>query len=799
MRLSFTILLLVFSLNVVFSQVVNISKSFSISGFVHDAENRSYLAASTVSLLPVNRHIQADRDGFFRFDDVEAGNYILTIQFIGYDQLTLPIALTKDTLLHMHLRPSPLELSEVTVNGSNKRSGEQISVLPVEEINRDYLMQNNSINFVQTLASVAGISSMDIGAGFSKPVIRGLGFNRVAVVDKGIVQQNQQWGADHGLEIDQYDVDNVRIHKGPMSLFYGSDAIGGVIEIMPPHLPEDDVFWGDFTLIGKSNNDLLGASVSANSKKGNMFFRGRATVQSYADYRIPADTINYMTWRMPVYERRMKNTAGREYNLSLSSNYTNDNFSSWLHLSNINTKNGFYPGAHGIPALNRLEPDGSYRNIEMPFSTSNHLKVISNSEWRLADSDKINLDLGYQNNHKEELSQFHTHYSNQLPPIVEPDMELQFILNTYSAGLRYAKDDGESWSNIFGLSAEYQHNRVGGYSFLLPGFDRLSGGAFWLSSYRWSSNLTLTGGLRYDTGKLNGYGFHDSVLEEYLLMQGYDGQEVDFYSQRASDISRTFNDLSASVGISYQINRRHSLKLNIGNSFRYPGANELSSNGVHHGAFRHEMGNADLESEKGFQLDADYQYRGKRLSVTLNPFVTWFTNYIYLEPSGEWSVLPHAGQIYRYNQSEAFMAGGELIVKYDFSNRWSVSSDLEYLYSINMADNYPLPFTPPAVVTTDLSYSDLGRGMIAQYSFALENSQVMDQDRVSRNEEMTPGASLWNLSAQAHWNIGGRRVVTQFRTDNVFNAVYLNHLSFYRKLNAPEPGRNIQLIIKMMF
>jgi iron complex outermembrane receptor protein len=397
MRLSLSFILLLFSVSAVLSQVADISKRIAISGTVHDADNGGRMAASTVSLQPANRHVETDKDGFFSFGDLEPGDYKLSVQFIGYEELTLPVSAEEDTVIHLYMKPIHLTLSEIMVSGKKRRNREQISALAVREIGRDYLLRNNSTNFVQTLASISGISSMVIGAGFSKPVIRGLGFNRIAVVDKGVVQQNQQWGADHGLEIDQYDVDNVRVHKGPMSLFYGSDAIGGVIEIMPTQIPDHDQFWGDITLIGKSNNDLLGTSVSASRKKGNMFYRGRATIQSYADYRIPTDTIDYLTWKMPVYGRRMKNSAGREYNLSFSSNYSDDNFSSWLHLSNVNAKNGFFPGAHGIPALNRLEHDGSYRNIEMPYSTSNHLKVISNNEWNINNKGRINLDLGYQN------------------------------------------------------------------------------------------------------------------------------------------------------------------------------------------------------------------------------------------------------------------------------------------------------------------------------------------------------------------------------------------------------------------
>ncbi|MDD2938718.1 MAG: TonB-dependent receptor [Proteiniphilum sp.] len=799
MRLLYTILFLTAGLTVALPQAQHTTKRFAISGFVHDGENKTSLSASTVSLQPGERHVQADGDGFFQFVEVEAGNYLLTVNFLGYEEMSIPLLLVSDTLLHLHLQPVPFVLPEVAVSTYRNHSGGKLAALPVEEISRDYLIKHNATNFAQTLASVAGVSSMDIGAGLSKPIIRGFGFSRVAVVDRGIVQQNQQWGADHGLEIDQYDVDYVVVHKGPMSLFHGSDAMGGVIEILPPEVPQNDLFWGDATLIGKSNNDLLGASVVASKKTGNLFFRGRITAQSYGDYRMPSDTIEYLTWKLPVHDKRMKNTAGREYNLSFSSNYAGEKFNSWLHISHINTKNGFFPGAHGIPSPGRLEPDGAYRNIEFPYSTSTHFKLVSNSELRISDSGKMHFDFGYQTNHREELSQFHTHYSNQLPPVNEPDLELQFKLDTHSANVRYVMDEGKQWSKVFGLSTEYQHNKVGGYSFLLPGFDRFSAGAFWLNSYKWNENLTLMGGLRYETGKLTVDGFYDPVLEAYLVMQGYDDEQVDLYAQRAADINKTFNDISGSVGFSFVPDTGNSLQINLGSSFRYPGANELASNGVHHGAFRHEMGNSGLEPEKGYQIDLDYQHTGKKVKIRVSPFAAWFSNYIYLEPTGDWSVLPHTGQIYRYTQAEAFMAGGELKVAYDIDGSWRLSSDVAYLYLTNLSDNYPLPFSPPTAITTNLAYAGVGKGVMPQFSLEIENRWVMAQHRIAKNEERTPGTNLWNLSAQAQWQVGGRRVITQFRTDNIFNRAYLNHLSFYRKLNAPEPGRNIQLILKIPF
>src|SRR5690554_1508510 len=809
MKLYFTILFLTVSLLFAYTQ------SNSISGFVHNAENDSYLSAATISLQPVDRHMQADGNGFFSFDNLPAANYMLKVSFIGYNDLSVPIRLSRDTLLHLHMQPSPLLLQEVSIEAEKNGFIGIESSLPVTEIGKNYLLKNSSTNFMQTLSSVAGISSMDIGAGFSKPVIRGLGFNRVAVVDKGVVQQNQQWGADHGLDIDQFAVDGVRVHKGPMSLYYGSDAIGGVIEILPATIPQEDIFWGDATIIAKSNNDFFGASVAASRKKGNLFFHGRVTTLNYGDYRIPADTIDYLTWKMPVYGGRMKNTAGREYNITLSSNYSKNRFSSWIHVSNIYSKNGFYPGAHGIPSLDRLKHDGSVRNIELSYATSNHFKLISSNEWKLSGKNKFFLDLGYQKNRREAMSMFHTQYGNQQAPLIDPDLELQFSLNTYSGSVRYMIDENKIWSKIFGASSEYQHNRVGEYSFLLPDFERFTSGLFWINKFDLNEKITLTGGVRYDIGKLKVHDFYDPMLAEYLLMQNYSQEDSDLYALRSSNISRSFNDISGSVGFEYQPTKNHTLKLNLGKSFRYPGANELSSNGLHHGAFRHEQGNNALSSEKGYQLDIDYQFQNNKFSLMVNPFIGWFENYIYLEPTGSWSVLPHAGQIYRYNETEAIMSGGEILAKYDINNNWSINTDVEYVYNRNITDNYSLPFTPPTVVSTNVTYTGYEfrktvsnganeklngrRSLLSSYEIKLENRWVMNQSSVSRNEQSTPGALLWNISAYAHWNLGNNWFITVLQVDNIFDSAFMNHLSFYRKLNAPEPGRNIQLILKIPF
>ena len=397
------------------------------------------------------------------------------------------------------------------------------------------------------------------------------------------------------------------------------------------------------------------------------------------------------------------------------------------------------------------------------------------------------------------MSQFHTHYSNQRPPAEHPDRELLFLLRTYSTNIRWMTDLNARWSSTVGISAEQQRNEVDGYAFLLPRFRRTWGAIYWLHSVQLRPQLSLTGGIRYDIGSITVGGYYDPVLAEYLQGQAYPAETVATYAQRATNLRKRFGDFSGSVGIGYTPDNRQTLKINLGRSFRYPSANELASNGVHHGAFRHEKGDSALLSEKGYQIDIDYRYATSSLQLTANPFLAYFTNYIYLGPSGTWSLLPHTGQIYHYRQAKAYMAGGELSATYRWHPKWEVFCSAAYVHNLNLSDGYPLPFSPSATITGRLAYSDTGGKALATYTLRVENRWIMAQNRIAKNEEKTPGTNLWNLSAEMHWKVKGKRIITLLQIENLFDTAFLNHLSFYRKLNAPEPGRNLQLIVKIPF
>lgn len=686
-----------------------------------------------------------------------------------------------------------LLLPDVVVTESYQQRQAKKSALAVDVVDQDFLRKHFTGNFMQAMENIPGVQAMDIGSGFSKPMIRGMGFNRIAVLENGIKQEGQQWGADHGLELDAFNIGTVNVLKGPSSLLYGSDAMGGVIAITSPPVPSVDMLFGDVTLLGKSVNGTLGGSFMLGIKKSFWYAQVRYSEQHFGDYRIPTDTIVYLTQKMPVYGRKLKNTAGIERNIGFFAQYQRQRYKANYSVSNVYQKTGFFPGAHGIPDVSRVEDDGDSRNMELPYSKVNHLKVTTLQQYAW---EKLVLsgDFGFQNNHREEWSVFHTHYGSQPVPEKDPEKELAFILNTLSASVKVRFIGSSSWEHALGWDGQHQRNDISGYSFLLPEYYRSTTGLLWLTTYKPNNVISVSGGMRYDYGYIHISSHEDAYLADYLRKQGYDEEQVEHYKWNSHAVKKKFGDYSFSLGLVWTPSERHMVKANVGRSFRLPGANELAANGVHHGTFRHEQGDTNLKSEQGWQMDASYNLRYNGFSISVSPFVSWFSNYIFLRPTGEWSVLPHAGQIYRYTGAEALFAGTEATIDIHFLRSFNYRISGEYVYTYNCDEHIPLSFSPPFSMRNTLTWQ---RKQVMLYA---EWQSIARQNRVDRNEDRTPGANLFHLGGSLNIPIRGNQAIEITLTArNIFNTRYYNHLSFYRKVEIPEPGRNFQLLIKIPF
>ncbi|WP_037373389.1 TonB-dependent receptor [Salinimicrobium xinjiangense] len=738
----------------------------------------------------------SDKQGNYHISHITKGTYNLNISFLGFKQIDTVVSIEEDLVLNFTLKEDAAALEEIVLTGLTQRSGAENK----ERVNREYLQDQFTGSLAKTLDRLPGVNSVEIGAGTSKPIIRGLGFNRVAVTEQGIKQEGQQWGADHGLEIDALNVENIEVIKGVGAIEHGSDAMGGVIKIINDQVPQKG-FSGEVLGLAHSVNNRLTSAANLTYRKNRFFYKTKATLSEFGDYSVPTDSIVYLNFNIPVYNQELKNTAGKEVDLYGQIGYIAPHYKGTLSLSNVYFKSGFFPGAHGIPSVGRVRDDGDKRNIDFPFQKVNHLKAISKNQWFYHDY-TFELILGFQNNHRQEWSLFHTHYSGQEPPEVNPNLELDFDLNTYDAQVKVSRAFSNGSKSTIGVQGQIQDNSIGGYNFLLPEYFRTNTGIFLTHEFDVTEKLRINLGTRFDYSQISVEEYYDGLLFEYLTSRGRSELEASQYAQRSPELKRDFSNFNAMTGLLYNINENWDFSVNTGTSFRLPTAIELGANGIHHGSFRHERGDADLDAEKGYVFDTKLNYNKDSFRISASPYLYYFDNYIFLNPSGVFSVLPHSGQTYQFTQSEALLTGIELELEKRFFEKLHVMGTFEYLYNRQVTGdssrNYPLPFTPPANGFAEVSYTLSEEFLILRKPEIFANTSfALEQDRIAQQEKITPGYQIFGGGIKTGLQIGKLSADLNLRVTNLFNHKYFNHTSFYRALEIPEMGRNIQLMLRI--
>ncbi|WMJ74356.1 TonB-dependent receptor [Cytophagaceae bacterium ABcell3] len=734
-----------------------------------------------------------DKNGNFHFTEVNEGVNHLHVTHSDYQDKLLHLDLTSDTVLEIVLDYKVHELDEVIITSDPlKQTRLQSSVLS-ESISQQYIDRNAGTTLMNTLEKRPGISSINMGVGISKPVIRGLSFNRVVVADNGIKQEGQQWGADHGLEIDQYDVENLEIIRGPASLVYGSDALGGVINIKHDKLLPENTHTGQVRTLYRSFNDTYGLSAMAKGNINNWGYRINLTGLDYGDYRVPAKEFTYNRFVLPVYNERLKNTAGRERHFSLKVARKHKKSVSSVTFSGFNQVAGIFSGAMGIPTAYQLVHDGDFRNIELPKQDVRHYKIISNHILSFQNF-KWETDLGFQHNNRKEHSFPHAHGQDTTDG---SDLALHLILNTFTLNTRLVKE-GEKLSSVYGLQASFQDNRTGGFEFLIPDYYAFQKGLYTVQKYKFSPRLYVNGGIRFEYGHIS--------AEETWFPFYFMGERIDT-TLRSPLLKRDFFNYSAALGASYILTEDLNLKLNFGKTFRLPAAPELTANGMHHGTFRYERGRPDLNPEQGYQFDLVLAYNAPRLKLTFSPYYNYFTNYIYLSPSGVFPTInidgtlypiPEAGQEYSFRQTPALHRGAEAELVWRINKKWNYNLTGDLVYADNLITGLPLPFTPPPSVKNEIVF-ELAKlkGNWRNFFVSGEYQLYAPQKRVERNELETPGFQLFNIASGVSFNIKDVSASLYFQVHNLTDEKYFNHLSRYRLLNLPEPGRTFNVTLKV--
>ncbi|NBC08798.1 MAG: TonB-dependent receptor [Bacteroidetes bacterium] len=771
------------------------SLSAQISGRVVD-ESGAALPGATVQLTPDTTIRVTGLDGVFIFPQPLPGKHYLQVSYVGYESVKRTVQVESSAI---DFGPIVLQQGEALLETVvvTEEHAKQEGALATDHFTGQVIEENLQGTFAQSIDKLPGMSAINIGVGIAKPVIRGLSSNRIIVNNQGIKQEGHQWGADHGLEIDQFGVERVEIVKGPASLQYGSDGLGGVINIMPGRIPPEGTIVGSVLGVHKTNNAHWGGSANLSLNIDGVFAAVRYSHQDFADYRVPAEQFTYNSFTLPIFDQQLKNTAGQERNYSATVGLNRSWGVTRLTFSEYRLEAGLFSGAVGIPRSYALQDDGNARDIDIPKQEVRHTKLSLHQDFVL-ENGHINLNFGYQRNLRQEFSfpEFHSIPSSQIDP--GNTLGLQFDLQTYSANLHYEREYDTGWRQVHGGNVQWQDNRRAGFEFLLPNFRTFRAGVFSLVEKRTDSGWLLNGGLRFD------YATNDT---EFFRQWVWDSNENITDSLIAPETTPEFFNWSASVGGALPLwDGRTQLKLNFGKSFRVPYPAETVSNGIHHGTFRHEVGTPGLESEHGYQLDASMNWDKPRFSGSLAAYFNYFDNYIYLGPTfpARFSPLPESGQIFQYRQDDAIYTGFEAQYDWSFLPNWRLSQTADFVQSYNIRTQLALPFTPQPTVQTSLRYTLPERNGWLQSFYAELNHQYAlaaeGRYRIDRSERATPAYQLWG--AAVGFNFHGPTnapIRLNLQLQNAFDTFYLNHLSRYRLINVPEQGRNLVVSLKVPF
>ena len=752
----------------------------SLHGTVTDQADGQPLPGVSIYLPELKEGTVTDLNGRYSLTGLPAVQTTVQVSYVGHQTIVRTVNLCNTVLLDFQLEEANAMLSEVVVTGLTGTELISRSPSPVSIISPHELHSTPSTNIIDALSRQPGVAQVTTGSGISKPVIRGLGYNRILVVNDGIRQEGQQWGDEHGVEIDPQRVHSVEILKGPASLVYGSDAMAGVIIFHDDPVMPRGTMSANASGEYQSNNGLWAYSADFAGNRGGVVWNWRWSQKAAHDYE-------------NKYDGRVVNSRFAENALSGLLGINRRWGYSHLKLSLYQLKPGMTEGERDPETGNLLggdEEDGggpkSYKSME-PYQEVKHYKAVLDNTFLIGDG-SLKVIAGYQNNGRQEFHHHEHHHEEGLHHDEdehhhdEEECGLHFVLHTLNYDVHFLPSEYRGWKSSVGVQGMYQKSENHGDEFLIPAYNLFDAGAFATTCRSWGV-FHVSGGLRFDTRHLHS---HRLMTEDEGL--------------RFAAFKRTFNGLTGSLGAICNLSDQANLRLNISRGFRAPNLSELGSNGSHEGTLRYEVGNSNLEAEYSWQADLGFDYSSPVVSAQAALFANHIDNYIFAQRGTETAVGPeHDGlPVFHYAQGTARIAGGEASIDIHPVEALHFENAFSYVSSVQLhqpRDRRYLPFTPPARWLSTLRYDIVRDGKTLNNTFvALEMDHNFRQGRCFTaydTETPTPAYTLWNLSAGTDFRHNGRRVATVFVfAHNIFDCAYQNHLSRLKYADVnPVTGR----------
>jgi iron complex outermembrane receptor protein len=735
----------------------------SFSGKITDAKTGAPVEAASIYLTDIKSGTASDASGRFIIKNIPPGKHLVEISHIGYNSIIESIDMNADISKDFALTESVIESNAVVVTGVTGAT--QLKKVPfaVSVMRKEDFFRNTSSNIIESLTKIGGVSTLATGPAISKPVIRGLSYNRVLTINDGVRQEGQQWGDEHGIEVDEASVSKIELLKGPASIIYGSDAMAGVVNIITNVPVQLNTIKANLSSNYQTNNKLSTLNLNIGGNRNGFNWNIYTSNKAAGDYR-------------NKYDGRVFNSKFTENNIGGYVGYNGNWGFSHLLVSNFNLKAGLTEGerdsagyfikhlAGGITARASNE-DFRTSTPLIPYQHIRHFKIATDNNIKMG-KNYLTFNLGYQQNQREEFGN----------PDDLNERALFFNLQTFTYTGQFHFAEKKNWKTSIGVNGMQQRNTNKGIEQLIPDY-RLFDFGMYAFTQKIVNKLTISGGVRFDNRNVNA----DNLL---------DGSTV-----KGNGFKKSFSNVSGSIGLAAQVTKAVNLKFNIARGFRAPSIPELASNGAHEGTIRYEYGNKDLKSETSVQVDAGFEYSAEHISFGLSAFYNSFDNFIFYRKlqaaAGGDSLINLNGvdlTAFKFDQTRAVLTGLEATV--DFHPH-----PLDWLHILNtfsvvsgqlrspIEGNKYLPFIPATKLVTEFkgSFNKLSKNLHNFYvKFEVDNTfDKKNVFTVYNTETRSPGYTLLNAGIGA--DIVNKKNQTLFSLGfsaiNIADVAYQNHLS----------------------
>lgn len=640
-------------------------------------------------------------------------------------------------------------LNPVILTAYKQKPLKQVS-LNISALETDSLSLRGDYGLTQMMAEIPGVEILSTGPGISKPVIRGLYGNRILILLSGLKFRNQQWQDEHGMGLADFGLERVELIKGPLSVLYGTDALGGVINLIEDYKPAIETWQADASL--KFNSNTLGGLLQAGYKENNgeHWWQLRLGTENNADY---SDGNN----------ERVLNSRNDAYYLKAGYGFKKNNWVSNNSFSSSFTRSGFIFN----DVYDFVEPDArwSRKLSENPA----HLVFLnlfsSENDFSLRDYSKLHLNFGVHSNRRME---------NEGGGKISLDMHLL----TAQYLLKWEKQLSETNKLVLSNLGSFEDNTNYGARKLVPDA--------WVQESNISAFLETEISSAFNLE--NGMGVGEKYIRTFFT-PGLNGPEQEL--EPFDKFSLYYNFYS---GFTWLASPAFNLKFNAATGVRMPNLAELSSNGLHEGIFTYEIGDPDMKNEKNYSFNLDLNYDNGKFGFFLSPFYNRFTNFVYLAPTGEdYFGFP----VYRYQQQDAKQYGTEAGI--DVEPIKNLKNRFAYSGMISKTDNGNYtPFLPAQKLKYNVDYT-MKPGFSEELRLYSQLEYAFEQNHTAPNEKATGSYWLWKLGASTSLKKEGQEYIFGISANNLLNEAYYDHLSRFKDLGLLDMGRNIMLSFKLKF